>query len=253
MPRAGRSTGNCWPRSWPCDLSVRDMADVLGRSPTTVRHWLAATACRPGRPGDAPRSPPQTARGSGSSSCRAIVTARRGTSDGRTASAAPGARSGASSHGGGRSSGSWSKRLEEPASSAGMRTALPPCSSITSTRARVVLAEPSGRHTVARQGPGGSREVRTAVRELSRQGRSWARSTSPKIGRSSRLSCLAQEARSGVAQWQSIRLLIEGLWVRVPPPELDRGAAAAGDASMRPVASVSPRAARPSPGASSGR
>ena len=24
---------------------------------------------------------------------------------------------------------------------------------------------------------------------------------------------------SGVAQWQSIRLLIEGLWVRVPPPE----------------------------------
>src|SRR5690242_13670391 len=23
-----------------CDLSVRDMADVLGRSPTTVRHWL---------------------------------------------------------------------------------------------------------------------------------------------------------------------------------------------------------------------
>ncbi len=28
-------------------------------------------------------------------------------------------------------------------------------------------------------------------------------------------------ARSGVAQWQSIRLLIEGLWVRVPPPELE--------------------------------
>ena len=32
-------------------------------------------------------------------------------------------------------------------------------------------------------------------------------------------------ARSGVAQWQSIRLLIEGLWVRVPPPESALGGA----------------------------
>ena len=30
-------------------------------------------------------------------------------------------------------------------------------------------------------------------------------------------------SRSGVAQWQSIRLLTEGLWVRVPPPEPRKG------------------------------
>ena len=29
--------------------------------------------------------------------------------------------------------------------------------------------------------------------------------------------------RSGVAQRQSIRLLTEGLWVRIPPPELMEG------------------------------
>src|SRR5215218_2691527 len=34
----------------------------------------------------------------------------------------------------------------------------------------------------------------------------------------------ASAARSGVAQRQSIRLLTEGLWVRIPPPELPRRA-----------------------------
>ena len=33
-----------------CDLSVRDMADVLGRSPTTVRHWLRRYALTSGPP-----------------------------------------------------------------------------------------------------------------------------------------------------------------------------------------------------------
>jgi IS30 family transposase len=48
-----------------CDLPVRDMADVLGRSPTTVRHWAgplrpdvrphqAARNCRCRRPRERP-------------------------------------------------------------------------------------------------------------------------------------------------------------------------------------------------------
>ena len=44
--------------------------------------------------------------------------------------------------------------------------------------------------------------------------------------------------QSGVAQWQSIRLLIEGLWVRVPPPESSRAA------HGPPVVVLSPRSAR---------
>ena len=39
-PHAAASTASCSPRSSSCKLSIRDMADVLERSPTTVRHWL---------------------------------------------------------------------------------------------------------------------------------------------------------------------------------------------------------------------
>ena len=43
----------------------------------------------------------------------------------------------------------------------------------------------------------------------------------------------AAPLRSGVAQWQSIRLLTEGLWVRVPPPELIRRPPSRGRSSFR--------------------
>jgi hypothetical protein len=253
MPRAGRSTGNCWPRSWPatcpsatwpmCWDAARRLCGIGLPLRPVVRADQATRRGRRRRPRGAPgaravvrSSRPDAARPTGG---RLPLRPVRGPARRRMAAE------------GQADLGRRGWRSLRPLRVCGL-----PCRPAVPSRRpepEVVLAEPSGRHTVARQGPGGSREVRTAVRELSRQGRSWARSTSPKIGRSSRLSCLAQEARSGVAQWQSIRLLIEGLWVRVPPPELDRGAATAGDASMRPVASVSPRAARPSPGASSGR
>ena len=79
----------------------------------------------------------------------------------------------------------------------GYADATPPCSSITSIRHEALRAQPSGGHALPRQGPGGGREMRAPVRQLPREGRGWARSTSPKIGRSSRLSCVAQECGPG--------------------------------------------------------
>ena len=32
-----------------CDLSIRDMADVFDRSPTTIRHWLRRHGLEPAR------------------------------------------------------------------------------------------------------------------------------------------------------------------------------------------------------------
>ncbi len=48
-----------------------------------------------------------------------------------------------------------------------------------------------------------------------------------------RLPMTGRSDRSGVAQWQSIRLLIEGLWVRVPPPEPHRRPPERGRSSFR--------------------
>ena len=59
--------------------------------------------------------------------------------------------------------------------------------------------------------------MRATVRELPRDGRGRAASAA---GRSTIAGSTFEGHRSGVAQRQSIRLLTEGLWVRIPPPEL---------------------------------
>src|SRR4051794_4290504 len=86
------------------------------------------------------------------------------------------------------------------------------------------LASRLGSVTVRR--PRGGREVPPAVRELPRGGRGrsprrgglrcWARLPITRRGEPFRGS----SSFRGSSIRQSIRLLIEGLWVRVPPPEL---------------------------------
>ena len=64
----------------------------------------------------------------------------------------------------------------------------------------VVHAQPSTATRARLPARGQEAQVRAAVRELPRSGRGWSSPTSPKIGRPSRLSCVAQARRSGVAQ-----------------------------------------------------
>jgi hypothetical protein len=95
------------------------------------------------------------------------------------------------------------------------RAALPPSGS-----GHQELRARRRRDEVARAQPGRGFEMRPVVLELPRGGRGGTQG--PPL--TCRLQCPARpfraSRRSGVAQWQSIRLLIEGLWVRVPPPEL---------------------------------
>jgi hypothetical protein len=89
------------------------------------------------------------------------------------------------------------------------------CAAVPSRRPRheVVRLESRGRHAFARPNPRGSAQVRPAVCELPCQGRSWARSTSPKIGRSSRLSCVAQEGAvrgSSMAEHSTVNRRVVG-------------------------------------------
>jgi hypothetical protein len=71
---------------------------------------------------------------------------------------------------------------------------------------------------------GGGAEVRAALRELPCGGRRRPCGATLPARRPARCRC----ARSGVAQWQSNRLLTDRLWVRVPPPELERRPRTAG-------------------------
>src|SRR5688572_8236595 len=77
-----------------------------------------------------------------------------------------------------------------------------------------VLAQQRRCRPVARGATGRGSEMRAPLRELPRGGGSWSRRRpiSPyyEDGRLRRWL-----SRSGVAQWQSIRLLTEGLWVRI--------------------------------------
>ena len=88
-------------------------------------------------------------------------------------------------------------------------------------RRRFSLA--AGRADALAARPGRGAQVRPAVRELPREVEAGLlllpRPGLPisVLGQASR-----QRHRSGVAQRQSIRLLTEGLWVRIPPPELLR-------------------------------
>jgi hypothetical protein len=119
-----------------CELSIRDMADVLERSPTTVRHWLRRHGLESGptRRRAAVAAADRDGIGELELPCdRHGPTRHVRRLDGFRARDA---RPSASSHGGARSSGSCSRRPAEPASSAATRTALPPCSSIMLTRAR---------------------------------------------------------------------------------------------------------------------
>ena len=98
-------------------------------------------------------------------------------------------------------------------------------STATSARCSSIISIPRPRrsssaaqdHAFARPAARGGAEVRATVRELPREGRGRGAALC-RAGRSSRVVQLQNP--SGVAQWQSIRLLTEGLWVRVPPPEL---------------------------------
>ena len=59
-----------------CELSVRDMADVFDRSPTTIRHWLRRQRLQLGTHASAARpSRPPTPREGASCSCAASTTA----------------------------------------------------------------------------------------------------------------------------------------------------------------------------------
>src|ERR671922_2969227 len=71
----------------------------------------------------------------------------------------------------------------------------------------------------ARESEGRGAEMRVVVLKLPRRGGDG--SPSGTFGPAS-WPPRPDAPQSGVAQWQSIRLLTEGLWVRVPPPELRR-------------------------------
>src|SRR5206468_318237 len=71
---------------------------------------------------------------------------------------------------------------------------------------------------VARRGG----QMRTRLRELPRGARSR---DSAAFLRWTACLPITRAERSGVAQWQSERLLTVRLWVRVPPPELSGGVA----------------------------
>src|SRR5919108_2887432 len=70
----------------------------------------------------------------------------------------------------------------------------------------------------ARESEGRGAEMRVVVLKLPRRGGDG--SPSGTFGPAS-WPPRPDAPQSGVAQWQSIRLLTEGLWVRVPPPEYE--------------------------------
>src|ERR1700694_2224113 len=101
------------------------------------------------------------------------------------------------------------------------------CARVSSSRAggEELLVEPSGSGEIAGEGEGGGEEVRAPVCQLPRGGRVRAdhigagKRVFPTMPRRSRFA--SGVAQSGVAQFgRCARLLIERLWVRVPPPEL---------------------------------
>ena len=170
------------------------MADVLrsqpdDRPPLAAPPWPRARRRR----GGAPPSPPQTPRVSGSCSCPARTRAdalRRGAADGFRCARCEAARRGLAAR---RSS----AILVEEAGGACVlcgyaRVHRRPAVPSRRSGPKSVRAEPRGRHALARQGPGGSREVRAPVRELPREVEAGLARTSPKIGRSRVYPALAQ-------------------------------------------------------------
>jgi transposase len=93
------------------------------------------------------------------------------------------------------------------------------------TGGKELLVEPSRRGEVAGEGEGGGEKVRASMRQLPRRGRGrpdHVGARKPVFPTMPRRSPFASGvAQSGVAQFgRCARLLIERLWVRVPPPEL---------------------------------
>jgi transposase len=206
-----------------CGLPVRDMSEITGRSPTTVRHWLRRYGLTTGPAQRRAKVAEAAANGDRhvELSCDRHGNARHARRiDGYRCTRCEAERVTA-----------WRQRtkrlLVEEAGGAcalcGYARASPPSSSTTSTGARRA-SRSAMQDRRARSGVRGRRResayccAPTVMRRWKLASRSF-----PKIERREHLSCVAQNGRSGVAQWQSIRLLIEGLWVRVPPPELGRG------------------------------
>ena len=79
-----------------------------------------------------------------------------------------------------------------------------------------VRGQPSGDHALASAPPLGGPEMRATVRELPRNGRGWA----AVFAGSSRPPWVVQRSTVGGSSTAEHRLLIRGLWVRIPPPEL---------------------------------
>ena len=249
-----------------CDLSVREMARLsLTAAPATVRHWLsrhglerrtdaAARSVRRSRPPQEvaepdPRLPAPRAHASRASTRRRVplraAAAPRTWSERRRAGQAR--RS--SREAGGRC---VLLRLRRAASAR--------CTSITSTRRR--RASRLSRRGVDRARSTAARaeaakcvllcanchaDVETAALRLE---------LTP-VGAGG-LSCLAQLTVRGSSIRQSIRLLIEGLWVRVPPPELHvrrrpRGAVARSSAAPAACSSMAGRSRLSLPACSSAR
>jgi hypothetical protein len=197
-----------------CRLSVRDMADVFERSPTTIRHWLRrhGLVSVPAQRRAALAAAEHEGRREIDVDCkRHGMTRHVRRADGFRCARCEAERVVA-----------WRRKLKRTlVQDAGGACALcgfaeclaalqfPSCRSLD----EVVRAEPRGRHAIARSRAEGSREVRSALRELPREGRSWARSTSPKIGRSSRLSCVAQEGAvrgSSMAEHSTVNRRVVG-------------------------------------------
>ena len=208
-----------------CELSVRDMAEVFDRSPTTIRHWLrrhaprdlgthAAARCRRGRRRRRPARAAARCQHHG-------MTRHVRRDDGFRCAGARRPRRGVASDDQARPRRGGRRRVRAVRLLPLRRRAAVPS---RRSRGEALRAQPRGGHALARQGTGGgTKNACSCARTVMLRSRAGLCRASRKIGRRQPLSGVARHGQSGVAQWQSIRLLIEGLWVRVPPPELVSG------------------------------
>ena len=203
-----------------CRLSIRDMAEVFERSPTTIRRWLAKHGITPA---------PSARRGAGAIASAAEtatpdlpcpthgmtrhVPRADGSSAARAVAASKLPRGAAASSG---------MLVEEAGGCCALcgyddvRRGASQLHHVDPASKSFALGRTGTRALVDAHARGGE-EVRPPLLELPRSGRGQGYWRCPNMGRFPQ--------QSGVAQWQSERLLTVRLWVRVPPPELDRGAA----------------------------
>jgi transposase-like protein len=217
-----------------CGLPVRDMAEALDISATTVRYWLRQYGLTTG-PAQR-RAKVAEAAAKGEQYVELICDRHGPTRHNRRADGYRCARCES------ERVTAWRQRTKQRlvdelaalAWCAAMTGASPRSSSITSIQPRRA-SRSATEDWRDRSGELAKRRRSASCSALTAMPRSRPGSLSypwrPMTLQRSLIRCSAgRTTRSGVAQWQSIRLLIEGLWVRVPPPELDEG--------RRPVGAV---------------